>query len=143
MGAMAVVVAGVVTKETLEMSFVDNEKVVETLRSDSANEPLGKCVRGRGPEGRLDDLGALGLEHFVEARHVLGVTIADQKLDSDVRVGEVASDVPGLLGDPRRVRMSGDPGDPDSTATELDEEQHIETLEQDSIDMEEVRGHNA
>jgi hypothetical protein len=29
-----------------------------------------------------------------------------------------------LLGGPRRVRMSGDPGDPDSTATELDEKQH-------------------
>ena len=83
MGAMAVVMAGVATKETLEMSFVDNEKVVETLRSDGANEPLGKCVRVRGSEGRLQDLGALGLEHFVEARHVLGVTIADQELGCD------------------------------------------------------------
>ena len=83
MGAMAVVVAGVVTKETLEMSFVDNEKVVETLRSDSANEPLGKCVRG--PEERLHDLGALGLEHFVEARHELGVAIANAVMSASAR----------------------------------------------------------
>jgi hypothetical protein len=65
MGAVAVVMAGVATKETLEMSFVDNEKVVETLRSDGANEPFGKCVAVPGREG-LQGLDALGIEHFVE-----------------------------------------------------------------------------
>ena len=53
MGAMAVVMTGVTTKDTLEMGFVHNEKVVEALRSDRANEPLGKCIRVRGPVGRL------------------------------------------------------------------------------------------
>jgi hypothetical protein len=86
MGAMAVVMTGVTTKDTLEMGFVHNEEVVEALRSDRANEPLCKCIRVRGPEGRLQNLGALGFEHFVEARHVLGVTIADQELGSDVWV---------------------------------------------------------
>jgi hypothetical protein len=45
MAAMAVVMTGVTTKDTLEMGFVHNEKVVEALRSDRANEPLGKCIR--------------------------------------------------------------------------------------------------
>jgi hypothetical protein len=124
------------------MGFVHNEKVVEALRSDRANEPLCKCIRVRGSKGRLQDLGALGLEHFVEARHVLGVTIADQELGSDVCVGEVAGDVPRLLDDPRRVRMSGHAGDPDPSAPEFDEEQHIEAFEQHGVDMEEVRGHD-
>jgi hypothetical protein len=84
MGAMAVVVTGVTTKDTLEMGFVHDEEVVEALRSDRAIEPLCKCIRVRAPEGRLQDLSSHGLEYFVEARHVLGVTIADQELGSDM-----------------------------------------------------------
>src|SRR5450755_2324066 len=99
MGAMAVVMTGVTTKDTLEMGLVHNEKVVEALRSNRANEPFCKCIRVRSPEGRLQDLGAFSLEHFVEARHVVGVAIADQELGSYVCVGEVAGDVPRLLDD--------------------------------------------
>ena len=39
--------------------------------------------------------------------------------------------------------MSGHPGDPDSPTSEFDEEQDIEAFEQDGVDMEEVRGHDA
>jgi hypothetical protein len=97
MGAMAVVMTAVTTKDTLEMDFVHNEKVVEALRSDRANEPLGKCIRVWGPKGCVQDLGALDLEHFVEAGYVLGVTIPDQELGNDVFVGEVAGDVSSLV----------------------------------------------
>ena len=38
--------------------------------------------------------------------------------------------------------MSGHAGDPDPSAAELDEEQHIEAFEQHGVDMEEVRGHD-
>ena len=39
--------------------------------------------------------------------------------------------------------MSGHPGDPDPPTAELDEEQHVEAFEQDGVDVEEVRGHDA
>ena len=39
MGATAVVMTGVTTKDTLEVGGVHNEKVVEALRPDRANEP--------------------------------------------------------------------------------------------------------
>ena len=39
--------------------------------------------------------------------------------------------------------MSGDAGDPDSPAPEFDDEQHIETFEQHSVDMVEVRRYDA
>jgi hypothetical protein len=105
--AVTVVVTGVTSKEALEMGFVYDEKVVETLRSDRAHEPLGKSIGIRRPKGRPHDLSSLGREDLVEARHVLGVTIANQEFRGDVRVGEVSGDVPRLLSDPSRVRMSG------------------------------------
>src|ERR1039458_5516423 len=87
-----------------------------------------------GPEWCPEDLGALGLEHIVEARHVLGVSVADQEPGGNLCVGEVTGDVPGLLGDPRCIGMSGHPGDPDSPTSEFDEEQDIEAFEQDGVD---------
>jgi hypothetical protein len=74
--------------------------VVKALRSNGAHKPFGKGIRIRSPEWRSEDLGILGLERFVEARHVLLVTVADQELGRDVGVGEIAGDVPGLLGNP-------------------------------------------
>ena len=143
MWAMAVVVTSIAAKDAFEVGFVHDQKVVEALRSNGAHEPFGKGIRIRGPERGPEDLGTLRREHFVETRHILRVTIAHEELCGGVSIGEVTGDVPGLLGDPRRIGMSGHPGDPDSPATELDEDQHVEALKQHSVDTEEVRGHDA
>jgi hypothetical protein len=54
---MVVVVAGVAAEGTFEMCFIENQEMVEALRSHGADEPFGKNVRIRGPIGRLQDLG--------------------------------------------------------------------------------------
>ena len=141
--AMSVVMTGVAAKDAFEVSFVENQQVVEAFRSDGSHEPFGKGVRIRGPKGSPKDLGALGIEHVVEVRNVLGVPVTDQELRCDLCVGKIARDVPGLLGDPGRIGMSGHSGDPDPPAAEFDEEQDVQTLEQHGVDMEEVRGHDA
>src|ERR1035438_5437067 len=141
--AMPVVVAGVAAQDAPEVGFGSDQQVGEALRPDRPHEPLGECVRVRGPDGCLEDLGALGLEHVVEARDVLGVPVADQEPGGDVGVGEVTGDVPGLLGDPQGIGVIGHPCYPDPSAAELDEEQNVETLQQDGVDVEEVRGHDA
>src|SRR3974390_2093141 len=140
--AMPIVVAGVAAQDALEMGFVHDHQVVQALRSDGAHEALGEGVRVRSPKGRLEDLGALGLEHSVEA-HVLGIPVADKEPGGDLCVGEVTGDVPGLLGDPSCIGVSGDPSDPDPPAAEIDEEQDVETPEQNGIDVEEIGGHDA
>ena len=142
MRTVRVVVKGVATKDALEMPFVHNQEVIQALRSHGAHEPLSKGVGVRGPKGRHKDLGALGSEDFVEARHVLGVTIANQEPWGDVGIGEITGDVPRLLSDPCRVWMRCHTGDPDSPAAKLDDKQNIEAFEQHGIDVEEVRGHD-
>jgi hypothetical protein len=77
---MVVVVAGVAAEDTFEMCFIEDQEMVEALRSHGADEPFGKSVRIRCPIGRLQDLGALGSEDLVEARHVLGVTMCAHQL---------------------------------------------------------------
>ena len=82
-------------------------------------------------------------EAGVKARHVLGVRIVEKEIDRDTRVLEVGGDVSRLLGHPVRTRMSGDPGDPDASATELDEEEYVEPFEHDRVYGEEVGSDDA
>ena len=49
--------------------------------------------------------------------------------------------VAGLLGDPQTAGISGDPGQVDPSAVQLDEEQHVQPLRRDRVDGEEV-AHN-
>ena len=143
MGAIAVVVIGIASKDTFEVGFVEDQEMIEALRSDRSYEPLGKCVGIGSPVGGLEDLGALSLEDCIEARDILGVAIADQESGRYLRSGESTGDVPCLLGNPRCAPMSGYSGDPDPSAAKVDEEQHVEALEEHGVDMEEVRGHDS
>ncbi len=53
---MFVVVLGVAAKDPFEMVFVQHQQVIETLRTDGANEPLGIRVRIGGSKRRFEDL---------------------------------------------------------------------------------------
>ena len=140
--AMAVVVPGIAPKDALKMACIDDEKVIEALRSDGPDEPLRVGVRVRRPEWGSQDLGTFGPEDLVEARHVLRVSIVDKELDIDPLVDDVAGYVPRLLGDPVRIGMGGDASDPDPSAADLDEEQDVEPVQHHRVHAEEVGGHD-
>jgi hypothetical protein len=56
---MAVVMPGIAPKDALEMSCVDDEKMIQALGSDRPDEALRIGVRVRCPEWGSQDLGAL------------------------------------------------------------------------------------
>ena len=138
--AMAVVVPGVAAQDALEVPCVHDKEMVEALGSDGSHKPLGVGIRIRRPEWRLEDTGTFRSKDLIEAGDVLGVPVADEILGLDALVDDVTGHVPGLLGDPGRMGMGGDAGDPDPSAAELDEEQDVEALQQKRVDGEEVGG---
>jgi hypothetical protein len=111
---MAVVVLGIASKDAFEVTGVDDEQMIQTLRPDRPHEPFCVGIRVGRPERCLEDLEAFGAKDLVEAGHVLRVAVTDEELWIDPSVGEDGGDVPRLLGDPGRVRVRSDPGDPDS-----------------------------
>ena len=123
---VAVVGPGIASKNALEMSCIDDEKVVEALGSDRPDEALRIGVRVRCPEWGSQDLGALGPKDLVKARHVFRVAVADKEPEVDPLVDDVAGHIPRLLCDPGPLGMSGDAGDPDPSAADLDEEEDVE-----------------
>ena len=140
MRAVSVVVPGIAAEDSFEMPRVHDEEMIETLGPDRPHEALGVGVRIRGPKRSLQNLGTFRSEDLVEAGHVLRVAVANEEAGRDALVDNVTGDVPGLLGDPARMGMGGDAGDPDPSAAELDEEQDVEALQPKRVDGEEVGG---
>jgi hypothetical protein len=65
--------------------------------------------------------------------------MAAERLAPSVRPDEV----PGLLGHPRSGWVGGDAQDMNAAGGKLDHKQHIQALEQDGIDVEEVAGQDS
>ena len=57
----------VAAKDQFEVPLIDDEKMVEALGPDGANEALGIGVGVRGPERGLDRLGGLIHEYELAA----------------------------------------------------------------------------
>src|SRR3712207_1178810 len=94
----------------------------------------------RRAEGSADDLDALSREDRVEGRRELCVTITDQVTHGLISVVEHPGEVARLLSDPRRGRVGGAAGEMDAACPELEEEEHVERLEEGRLDGEEVTG---
>jgi hypothetical protein len=89
----------------LEMTRVHDQQQVETLRSDSANEPFGDPIRFRYLNRRAKDSGALGLKHSVKAAREFAIVIAKQKANGLRALSQGPRHLPRLLGDPVPVGM--------------------------------------
>src|SRR5664279_4614962 len=105
MRAPAVVVLGVGPERPIEMPPTEDERPVEALDPDGLDHPFRVGIGIRGPDRRSDHAYPLGAEHRVERDAELRVPVSDEEPDGRRVAIEVHGEVPGLLGDPRRVGM--------------------------------------
>src|SRR5664280_578434 len=105
MRSLPVVVLGVDAERLVELSSTKDECPVEALGPDRLDHPFRVGIGVRGPDRGADDPYPLGAEHRVERDAELRVTVPDQEPDGRRVAIEVHGEVPGLLGDPRRVGM--------------------------------------
>src|SRR6266511_2049092 len=125
-------------KHALEVRSVEDEEPVEALRARGADEALGDRVRFRRSNRRPDDLDAFASEDGVEVARVLAVAIADKEAKRRRSVSQCPGELAGLLGDPGAVWVGGAAGEVYAPAAELNEEEHVEPLQPDGFDGEEV-----
>ena len=143
MRSSRVVVPDVASKDPLEMAARDDEEEVEALLTRGPHPPLGVRVRARRANRRADDLGAFRGEDLVEGTRELRVPVANEETEATTAFVEVRDEVPGYLSHPSPNWVSRDPEDVDHATFDLDYEQHVEPLERDGIDGEEVRCEDA
>src|ERR1019366_8922342 len=140
MWTVVVVVDDVVGQYVLQVTATEDQHPVQTLTTHRADEAFGEGVGPWSPDWGANDPNALRAEDLVEARSELGVSVSDQKLDRVSPVGEHQAEVAGLLDSPRPSRVSRDPHHVHPSGVELEEEQHVEPLQQHRVDGEEVAG---
>jgi hypothetical protein len=129
---MTVVVSDVGFKDGLEVAAPEDEGAIEALSTERADEPLGECVCKRSLDRCAQDPQTLGAEHLIEAGHVLTVPIADEEAEG--KAVPLGNEVAGLLGDPGGVGTGGNAPKMDPAGSDLDEEQHIETMQEHGVD---------
>ena len=139
--ALLVVMLHVGRKQLLQVTSAKHHDAIEALGSDGADPSLGMGFRFRGSPGRSDDLDSLSREDLVEHGSEAVVPVVYEKADRFRSVlaslGEIASD----LGAPSEVgRTVGHPTDQHTPALQFDEEEHVEGLQSDRLDGEEVTG---
>jgi hypothetical protein len=82
----------------------------------------------------------VGCENHVEQGGELGVPIANEEPQAVGPFAKMHEQIAGLLDHPRSGRVGCDAGDVDLSAGQVDEEQHVDPLEEHRIDGEEVAG---
>src|SRR5450759_2572501 len=138
MGPLLVVVLGVGPERPIEMSPTEDERPVEALSPNRLDHALGVGIGVRSLDGRHDHPGPFRANDLVERPAELRVPVADEEPDGTRTSVEVESEIPGLLGDPRRVRVRRCRTQVDPSAAELDEREDIERPEPGGLDGEEV-----
>jgi hypothetical protein len=125
-------------QDALEVAPVHDQRPVQTLGANRAGEALGDRVRCRRTYRRLANRDAFAAEDGVEVACELAVAVADQETQRRWALAERPGELAGLLGDPDAARIGGAAGEVDTPSVELDEEEHVQPLQRDGVDGEEV-----
>src|SRR6266540_1725010 len=135
---MRVVVLRVFADHVFEVAAADNQQSVEALAPNASDPALGVRPRLRRLHRRLDHPYAFGAEDLIEITGELAVAVTDEKPRPDAFVAKLHQEVACLLGHPAAIRVGRDPGQVDAPGRKLDEKEHVEALQEERVDGEEV-----
>src|SRR6266511_2751485 len=136
--AMLVEMPDVSDEHVVEVAAAEDQQSVEALAADAADPAFGVRSRLGRPHRRLNHTDALGAEDLVEITSELAVAVTNEKPRLDAVVAKLHEQVARLLGHPAAVRIGRDPGEVDAPGRKLDEEQHVEALQEERVDGKEV-----
>ena len=122
------------------MALVVDQDSVGALGPCCADPSFGECVRPWSVRRRLHDLYAFAVEHLIEGVGELGVSVADEEAKRVDPVAEIHGEIAGGLGNPRSGRVGCDTEDVHSSGVDLYQEQHIQSAQEDRVDVEEIAG---
>jgi hypothetical protein len=96
MQPVTVIVAAEFGEDLAQVTFAEDQNVIQALASERAHEPLGKSIRTRRPDWRLDHARPVPGEDLIEGRVELAVPVAEQELEPPrlARPGPSASSGP-------------------------------------------------
>ncbi|AHH98693.1 hypothetical protein KALB_5331 [Kutzneria albida DSM 43870] len=125
------------------MSLVDDQQPIEQLAAETSDHSLTNRVRARRLWWAGEDPDALGGEHGVEHGGESRVPISQQKLDRVDMLTEVHHQVACRLHSPCAGPVGGDSDQMRAAGAVLDDDQRVDPFQENGVDMDEVRRHDA
>src|SRR5450759_1324301 len=104
--SLPVVVLAIGPERSIQMPPAPDERPVEALGPHRLDHPFRVGVGIRCPDRGTDDPHPLRAQHLVERSAELCVPVPDEEPDGAAATIVVHREVPGLLGDPRRVGVN-------------------------------------
>ena len=133
-----VISVGELIQHPLQMSIIEDEKMIETLISGCSHSSFGVSIRIRSPKGRGQNMETLADENGIECIRVLDIVVTDQKPQRVCLIIESPQDLSGLLCDPGTGRVSSDPSQVDATSSDIDEEEHVQGFQPERLHCKEI-----
>ena len=143
MRSFLVVVLHVGPQGAVEMTGSEDQQPVQAVGANGLHPAFGEGVGVRGSDRCADHPHTFASEDIIKGAGELGVAVADQELDARALVREADRKVARLLGDEDRVRTARRDADAHAPAADLDEEEHVERLQECRLHGEEVAGDDA
>lgn len=125
---------------TAQVTFTVDQHAVAAFGAHRPNPPLGIAIRPRRLRRLLHHRDAHGGEDLIEDGSELAVPIADQETEHCCSLTEVDQEIAGLLSSPGAGRVGGHAQDVDAPRTDFHHEQHVQALQKDRVNMEEIAG---
>jgi len=136
-------VPSVDAKDAKQVPAAADQEMVQALPAHSANPALGDGIGVGRLDRCADDLGADRAPDVVEDAGEFAVAVADQESDGRRVAIKGGEKVAGLLGDLRAGGMSGDLRQLHAPGLQLNEEQHVQPLQEHGVHGEEVARQDA
>jgi hypothetical protein len=117
--------------------------MVQALPAHGTDPALGDGIGVRRLNRCEDDLCTDRAPDVIEGPGELAVTVAEQEPDGGSLLIKRDGQVAGLLGDPGAGGVGGYIRQVDSSGVQLDEEHHVQPLQEHGVHGEDVAGHDA
>ena len=143
MGSCAVVEINILGQRTPQMRLAEDHDRIQTFLADGTDPTFGKGVGLGCLTGGQHNFHARGSKDRVKGGGELAVMVMDQETQG-FRTGARFTQLPGeltsLLGHPSGVRLIGAARQIHPAGVQFDEEQHVNGLQPQGLDGEEIAG---
>ena len=138
MGTGGVVVLLILGQDRPQVRPVQDEDPVQEFTAQRTDQALADRVHPRRLHRGAHDRGAGGLEDGIEGRGEVRPAVTDQEPEVPEPFAEIHGQVAGLQYCPLAGRVGGDAAEVHPAAAMLDEHQHVQPGQRDSIHVQEI-----
>jgi len=135
-----VILVDIFKQNTPQMGGIQEKDQIQAFFSDSPDPTFGVRIGIGCLEGGMNDVKGFTLKDDVKGTGELAIIVVDQETEGGFSGIKLPNQLSGLLGDPDIIGVVRNAGEMHSAGAEFDEEEHIEGLQADGFEGEEVAG---